>query len=50
MFLHINVFQEIRILQSKKSNFHELEREREEAIHRLQVMLYSSIKYSILKH
>ncbi|RXN17081.1 homer -like protein [Labeo rohita] len=28
--------QEIRILQSKKSNFHELEQEREEAIHRLQ--------------
>lgn len=28
--------EEIRILQSKKSNFHELEREREEAIHRLQ--------------
>ncbi|XP_016408474.1 homer protein homolog 3-like [Sinocyclocheilus rhinocerous] len=27
---------EIRILQSKKSNFHELEQEREEAIHRLQ--------------
>ncbi|XP_016090155.1 homer protein homolog 3 isoform X1 [Sinocyclocheilus grahami] len=28
--------EEIRILQSKKSNFHELEQEREEAIHRLQ--------------
>ncbi|XP_016142461.1 homer protein homolog 3-like [Sinocyclocheilus grahami] len=28
--------QEIRILQSKRSNFHELEQEREEAIHRLQ--------------
>ncbi|XP_016352056.1 homer protein homolog 3-like isoform X1 [Sinocyclocheilus anshuiensis] len=28
--------EEIRILQSKKSNFHELEPEREEAIHRLQ--------------
>ncbi|XP_016305133.1 homer protein homolog 3-like [Sinocyclocheilus anshuiensis] len=27
---------EIRILQSKRSNFHELEQEREEAIHRLQ--------------
>ncbi|XP_026132960.1 homer protein homolog 3-like isoform X2 [Carassius auratus] len=30
--------EEIRILQSKKSNFHELEQEREEAIHRLQVV------------
>ncbi|XP_026061238.1 homer protein homolog 3-like [Carassius auratus] len=28
--------EEIRILQSKKSNFHELKQEREEAIHRLQ--------------
>ncbi|XP_073704573.1 homer protein homolog 1-like [Garra rufa] len=28
--------EEIRILQSKKSNFHELEQDREEAIHRLQ--------------
>ncbi|XP_058274801.1 homer protein homolog 3 isoform X2 [Hemibagrus wyckioides] len=28
--------QEIRILQAKKSNFHEMEQEREEAIHRLQ--------------
>ncbi|KAG1929277.1 homer protein [Pimephales promelas] len=28
--------EEIRILQSKKSNYHELEREREEAVHRLQ--------------
>ncbi|KAL4656109.1 hypothetical protein GN956_G5585 [Arapaima gigas] len=31
-----SVFQEIRILQSKKSNFQELEQERDEAIHRLQ--------------
>uniref|UniRef100_A0A672R4B8 Homer protein homolog 3-like n=1 Tax=Sinocyclocheilus grahami TaxID=75366 RepID=A0A672R4B8_SINGR len=30
------MWQEIRILQSKRSNFHELEQEREEAIHRLQ--------------
>ncbi|XP_027006560.1 homer protein homolog 3 isoform X1 [Tachysurus fulvidraco] len=28
--------EEIRILQAKKSNFHEMEQEREEAIHRLQ--------------
>uniref|UniRef100_A0A672R420 Homer protein homolog 3-like n=1 Tax=Sinocyclocheilus grahami TaxID=75366 RepID=A0A672R420_SINGR len=31
-----NKSSEIRILQSKRSNFHELEQEREEAIHRLQ--------------
>ncbi|KAI4879337.1 hypothetical protein NFI96_015709 [Prochilodus magdalenae] len=30
------LFQEIRILQAKKSDFHEMEQEREEAIHRLQ--------------
>lgn len=35
--LELCVFQEIRILQAKKSNFHEMEQEREEAIHRLQV-------------
>lgn len=29
--------QEIRILQAKKSDFHEMEQEREEAIHRIQV-------------
>ncbi|KAK3513770.1 hypothetical protein QTP70_028718, partial [Hemibagrus guttatus] len=34
--LDLCVFQEIRILQAKKSNFHEMEQEREEAIHRLQ--------------
>uniref|UniRef100_A0A671RCE1 WH1 domain-containing protein n=1 Tax=Sinocyclocheilus anshuiensis TaxID=1608454 RepID=A0A671RCE1_9TELE len=33
-----NKSSEIRILQSKRSNFHELEQEREEAIHRLQVL------------
>ena len=35
------VFQEIHILQNKKEEYHEMEQEREEAIHRLQVDLHT---------
>ena len=31
------LFQEIHILQSKKAEYHEMEHDRDEAIHRLQV-------------
>ena len=35
--VHFILFQEIHILQSKKSEYHEMEHERDEAIHRLRV-------------
>lgn len=44
----IDVFlsQEIHILQNKKSEYHEMEQEREEAIHRLQVELHAEEEFA----